>query len=262
MAPEERTVASATGAATETAAAAGVQTQLLDTVSWGAVVAGTVVALVSQILLSLVGIGIGASVIDPGTSDNPSAGAFSAGAAIWWLVSAVLATGAGAYVAGRLSGRPRASTGAWHGLITFALTTLLTVTVLGSAMGGALGGALGTVSGAANTDIVQDPQLRGAADSVIRAAVGGDPQQVERAREQAADALAEARGISTAQAEQQIREFEARVRNGAPQAATTVSRAAWVSALALVLGGAAAWFAGRLGTLNLSVRMPQIRRAS
>ena len=94
------------------------RTILLNRVSWSAVLAGVVVALVTQLILNLIGIGIGASTLDPtgGAAENPSATGFSIGAGIWWAVSGILASLAGGYAAGRLAGRPKESTAAWHGL--------------------------------------------------------------------------------------------------------------------------------------------------
>ncbi|MCK8494731.1 hypothetical protein M0L20_22875 [Spirosoma sp. RP8] len=43
-------------------------------ISWSAVFAGVLVAIVSQLLLSLLGLGIGLSTIDPETEQNPTAG--------------------------------------------------------------------------------------------------------------------------------------------------------------------------------------------
>ena len=70
--------------------------------------AGVVVALVTQLILNLLGIGIGASTLDPtaGAAENPTATGFSIGAGIWWAVSGILASLAGGYAAGRLAGRP------------------------------------------------------------------------------------------------------------------------------------------------------------
>jgi hypothetical protein len=91
---------------------------LLNRVSWGAVLAGVVVALVAQLILNMIGIGIGASTLDPGAGAdrNPSAQGLSIGAAIWWTVSGILAALAGGFAAGRLAGQPKESTAGWHGL--------------------------------------------------------------------------------------------------------------------------------------------------
>ena len=59
------------------AAAAPALFESLRRVSWGAVMGGVVVALITQLLLSMLGIGIGVSTIEPATGDTPGAGAFS-----------------------------------------------------------------------------------------------------------------------------------------------------------------------------------------
>ena len=52
-------------------------TSLRNRVSWGAILAGVVAALVVQLLLNILGVGIGASSLDAAnTGDNPSASGF------------------------------------------------------------------------------------------------------------------------------------------------------------------------------------------
>jgi hypothetical protein len=125
------------------------RTILINNVSWGGVFCGVFVALVIQLILNLFGIGIGASTLDPGTGDNPSATSFSMVAAIWWAVSGIIASFAGGYAAGRLGGRPKESTAGWHGLIAWALTSLLIFYLLTSAVGSIVGGAFNTLTSAA-----------------------------------------------------------------------------------------------------------------
>ncbi len=80
-------------------------TQLRNRVSWGAILAGVVAALVVQLLLNILGVGIGASAVDAAnTADNPSASGFSLTAGIWWTLSGIIASFAGGIVAGRLCG--------------------------------------------------------------------------------------------------------------------------------------------------------------
>ena len=124
------------------------RTILLNEIAWGAVLAGVVVALVTQLLLNMLGLGIGIATLDPGTGDNPSATSLSIGAGIWWTLSGILASLVGGYAAGRLSGRPKEATAAWHGLTAWAFTTLVIFYLLSSTVGGVLGGVYNTVSGA------------------------------------------------------------------------------------------------------------------
>jgi hypothetical protein len=64
---------------------------LVNKVSWGAIFSGVVVALVVQILLTMLGAGIGIATLDPGTSDNPDVSTFSIVAGLWYVVSGILA---------------------------------------------------------------------------------------------------------------------------------------------------------------------------
>jgi hypothetical protein len=275
------------------------RTVLINNVSWAAVLAGVVLSLVIQLLLNMLGVGIGAATINPMEAGNPSASSFSIGAGIWWLVSGIIAAFAGGIVAGRLSGRPKESTAGWHGLTTWALTTLVVFWLLTSAIGGLIGGAFGALGSAASslgktastaaqtaapalantTDpfsgIEQqirektggaDPQAsRDAAVSAVRAAITGDQQQAQAARDQAAQALAQSQNISVDQARDQVAQYEQQYRAAADRAkqqameaadAATkiVSRAALFGFVALVLGGIAAWFGGRMGAVDPTIR--------
>src|SRR6478609_108813 len=252
------------------------RTILLNEIAWGAVLAGVVVALVTQLLLNMLGLGIGIATLDPGTGDNPSTTSLSIGAGIWWTLSGVLASLVGGYTAGRLSGRPKEATAAWHGLTAWAFTTLVIFYLLSSTVGGVLGGVYNTVSGAlggvgrtaASTMSaaapalaqVSDPfsaiessmrdatggndpaALRDTAISAVRAALTGDQAQAQEARERAAAAVARAQNIPIEQARQQAT-------RAADAAARVVSRGALFGFFALALGALAAWFGGRAGAV-------------
>ena len=58
--------------------------------SWGAIIAGVIVALVTMLLLNLLGIGIGFGSINPVVEQNPMSGV-GTGAIIWWVVSNLIA---------------------------------------------------------------------------------------------------------------------------------------------------------------------------
>jgi hypothetical protein len=278
------------------------RTILLNKVSWGAVFAGVVVALVTQLILNMIGIGIGAATLDPGTGDSPSASSLSIGAGIWWALAGILAALAGGYVAGRLAGKPKESTAGWHGLTTWALTTLLIFYLLTSAIGGILGGAYrgmtSALGGAAsaggstaqtaaqvaapNLSRVTDPfssieqsirgatggndpaALRDAAIDAVRAALTGNQQQAQEARERAAQAIAKAQNVPIDQARTQVQQYEQQYRQTVEQAkqqatqaadaaAKGVSRGALLGAISLLLGALAAWFGGRMGAVEPTI---------
>jgi hypothetical protein len=104
-------------------------------VSWGAIFAGALVAVVAQLLLTLLGLGFGLSGYDPASDAGDSLGGFGMAQGVWTVVSSLLALFAGGWVAGRLAGMPRRTDGALHGVVVWALTTMLTLYLLTSGLG-------------------------------------------------------------------------------------------------------------------------------
>ena len=240
------------------------RTILINDVSWGGVLAGVVAGLVTQLILNLIGVGIGASTLNPMTSDNPTASGFSIGAGIWWALSGIVAAFVGGYVASRLSGRPKASTGSWHGLTSWALTTLVIFYLLTTAVGGLIGGAFNTVSGAIGgvghavgtaaqtavpalsqgTDPVGAMQqalsapaandtaaaMKDATTSLAKAMVSGDDAQIADAREKVAQAMAKQQNIPIDQARARVSAYETQFRDKAAQAKQQAEQAADVAA--------------------------------
>lgn len=118
---------------------------ILKRISWGAVIAGVVVALVVQLILSLLGLGIGFGAIEPLQQSNPFAG-LGTGALIWWVVSMLIALFLGGMVSSRLAGVPRASDSVLHGVLTFSVFTLVSFYLLTTAIGSVISG-VGSVVG-------------------------------------------------------------------------------------------------------------------
>ncbi|ARS34040.1 hypothetical protein CA264_00505 [Pontibacter actiniarum] len=114
-------------------------------ISWGAVFGGLVVALVVQLTLSLLGLGIGIGSIDPTQEQNPMAG-LGTGTLIWWIVSMLISLFAGGWVAGRLAGMPTGFDSILHGILTWSLFTLLSFYLLTTAIGRIVSG-VGNVVG-------------------------------------------------------------------------------------------------------------------
>jgi hypothetical protein len=223
-----------------------VRTIMLNEISWGAVIAGAIIGLVVQLILNMVGIGIGLSTVDVVAGDTPSASSISIGAGLWWVISGIVAAGIGGYLAGRLSGKPSHSTTAYHGLISWAVSMLVVIYLVSSATSGLIAGAFngatsmlggaGKAVGSSAQTVVQaaapslnnmnDPMsriegqvrsasggqdpaaLRDAAASSVRAALSGDPGQQAAATDKAAEALAKAQGIPVDQAKTQIGEYQ------------------------------------------------------
>lgn len=114
-------------------------------ISWGAIFAGGLVALVVQLLLSLLGLGIGMSTIDPIQEQNPFSG-LGMGAIIWWVGSILISLFIGGWVAGRLAGMPRNTDSILHGILTWSLYTLVSFYLLTTAVGRVVSG-VGSVVG-------------------------------------------------------------------------------------------------------------------
>lgn len=111
-------------------------------ISWGAIFAAVVVALAIQVLLGMLGTAIGASTLDPATVDgSPSASSFGIGAAIWWVVSSLIALYVAGWIAGHLSGNARKSDAVLHGLAAWAVATIVTLYLVTSAAGSVMSGA-------------------------------------------------------------------------------------------------------------------------
>ncbi len=123
-----------------------VRTIMVHEISWGAVFAGAVMTLVLQLVLNMIGVGVGLGTIDAVARDTPSVTSLSVGAGAWWVVSGVVAAAIGGYIAGRLSGKPSETTTAYHGLIAWAVSTLIVVYLVSSAAVNLFGGAFNSVS--------------------------------------------------------------------------------------------------------------------
>jgi hypothetical protein len=260
-------------------------TILVNRVSWGAIFAGVVVALVVHVLLTMLGVGIGVATLDPGAGDNPAASTFSVVTGLWYVLSGIIAAFAGGYIAARMSGKTVATTGALHGLTTWAFTTLLMLYLLSTAVGGIVGGTFSGITGAIGgmgqtaapvialtnpLDAIEnqvrasgnDPEaLNAAATNSIRALVTGDEAGADEARGQAAQALATARGIPLDQAQQQVAQIEQQYHQAVEQAqqiateaadtaASVVSVGALLAFVGLVLGAVAGWLGGRSGVVH------------
>jgi len=119
-------------------------------VSWGAIFAGVIIAVAVQIVLALLGTGIGLSMVDPVEGSTPGAAGFGIGAGLYWLITTVIALGSGGYAAARVSGVTDRFDALVHGLVVWGVTLILTLYLLTSAVGGIIGGAFRTVGSVAS----------------------------------------------------------------------------------------------------------------
>ncbi|HUG45277.1 MAG TPA: hypothetical protein VMK31_02040 [Sphingomicrobium sp.] len=176
---------------------------LLRRVSWGAIFAGAVIAVALTALLGLLGLGIGFDSFEVGES---TLGEIPKPTAIWWTVTSIIATGLGAFVAGRLAGIPRSMTGALHGLAVWAVASLFTLWLATSAAGFALGAAtnVATTTARAATSVATTAggALIGGGQAAVSAAV---PDNVSVDRERIRDeavSIANRAGLTEQNAQQ------------------------------------------------------------
>lgn len=125
-------------------------------ISWAAIFGGIILIMVVQLLLSMLGAGIGLGTVNVNAGSTPDAGSLGAGAGIWWVVTSCVALLFGGYVAAWFAGVETRFDGVLHGLVAWGIATMLTIYLLTSAIGGIVGGgfsALGSVTSAAGSGV-------------------------------------------------------------------------------------------------------------
>ena len=127
-------------------------------ISWAAIFGGVVLVVALQLLLSLLGAGIGLGTVNTNAGSTPDASSLGIGAGIWWVISSCIALFVGGYITAWLAGIEVRFDGVLHGIVTWGIATLLTVWLLTSVIGGIIGGgfsALGGIASAAGSGVSQ-----------------------------------------------------------------------------------------------------------
>ena len=114
--------------------------QAVRRVSWGAIFAGTVVAMALMVFFTTLGLGIGAATVDPLYDENP-VGGLGTGSAIYIIVTQLISLAAGGYIAARLAGIPRTPSALMHGAAVWGVSTLFLAYVAMTGAGAAFGAA-------------------------------------------------------------------------------------------------------------------------
>lgn len=114
-------------------------------VSWSAIFAGVVIVIGIQIMLSVLGAGVGLGFVNTHDPAAPTASSVGAGAGIWWLLTTVVALVVGSFAAARLAGVPTRFDGILHGVVIWGLAVILTLFLVTSAIGGIVGGAFSVI---------------------------------------------------------------------------------------------------------------------
>jgi hypothetical protein len=195
--------------------------------SWGSVLAGVVAVLSVQILLSILGLAIGATALNPA---QDSAKGIGLGAAIWIGISALIALFVGGWVAARLAGVPDRGDGSLHGFITWGLATLVAAVMITTAAGTLLGGAFSSIAG----------PLKSRASQVVNQAIQNPDQAAQQAQ-------SNAQQIQNQSQELQENAKQAVQQHG-EEAASATSKGGWTAFIAMLLGVVAATAGGAAGT--------------
>jgi hypothetical protein len=116
-------------------------------ISWGAILAGAIVALAIGLMLNTLGAAVGAAMADTNVQHIPDASSFGIGAGLWLLISNLIGLAVGGYTAARLSGTADGTDSTLHGLAVWAATLLISAVLLGNLIAGVASTA---ISGASN----------------------------------------------------------------------------------------------------------------
>ncbi|MHB8173647.1 MAG: hypothetical protein ACYDFU_04205 [Nitrospirota bacterium] len=105
--------------------------------SWGAIFAGTFVALTVQVMLTLLGLAVRS--LNPVILQNTLA--VPVRAEIWLIVSSIISFFVGGMVAGRMLGIKSPLHGGLHGLAVWGLGTIFSLYMVNTALGMLIGGS-------------------------------------------------------------------------------------------------------------------------
>ena len=219
----------------------------LSPVSWPAIFASLAVGISVMLLLTLAGVAVGVSVVDPG-ADSPRA--ITMGAAAWQTISMLVAAVVGGFVAARLSGLRRTGDGVLHGAVSWGATTVLYAALATTALGTLTAGMFGLLAPSGAEPVA----------SAAASAATGDRDQMQRTLESMGVAADQARAITDRLSAPAAAASSPAARQQVEDAANTVGTATgWLSAtvlLSLVLsmmGGAI----GARGTRRVNRRLEQ-----
>ncbi len=114
-------------------------------VSWAAIFGGTLIMLITVMLLSLLGLGIGIGSINLTEETKPLEG-IGTGALIWWVISNIIAVFAGAYTAAKLTNVSYRYSGMMHGILSWSLYALISFVLMTTSLGGIISSVGGAVT--------------------------------------------------------------------------------------------------------------------
>ena len=220
----------------------------LQRVRWGAVFAGLFFTVVTQILLTVLGLAIGFTAVDP-QAGAPGAG-MGWGAAIWAVLSLLISLFVGAYITGRLSGVLNSTDGAFNGALTWAVSLVTMLYLVGSGAGALISGVFGMVGSVAQTAALAGTTAGAQANGPDRARLLDQARDAARGAGVDVDQLqqrAQRAGESAERAQQPGTQENQQLQEAAADATNYAAAGAWSLLVAALLGLAVAAWGGALG---------------
>ncbi len=253
-------------------------------ISWGAVLAGGVIAAAIAAMHNPLGAASGATTVDAVGRATPGAASLGIGAAVWLVVANTIALAVGGYTAARLSGTADGTDGVLHGLAVWAIAFLVSAALLGNLVAGLASTAASTASGVAGgaargvgsmvsavADQASPEALIDRARETLRG-TGGEPQAMtteqrgaeitailanglangslsDAERQRLAALVAAEAGIPEAEAAQRVQAYDAEAQRLAREAAERARRAADAAATSAATAALAVFAALLLGAV-------------
>lgn len=143
----------------------------LERISWGGIIAGTIIAIVIQLAGNLLSIGLGVSRINPNPrrgEDAPSVEDIGTSTIVMMAVTVLISLFIGGYVASRFAGSPDRGDALLNGLMVWGLDTVITLFLLTS--------TLGTVFSGLSALLGHGVRLIGSTTSAVAQGVGAVAQ--------------------------------------------------------------------------------------
>ncbi|WMJ73433.1 hypothetical protein RCC89_09705 [Cytophagaceae bacterium ABcell3] len=195
-------------------------------ISWGAVFAGALIAVVLQLTFSVLGFGIGIGTLDPMDPGATTEG-LGIGSLIYWVLTNLISIFIGAYVAGRLASIPKSFESMLHGVTTWGVYSLfsffLLTTTVGTIISG-VGGIIGQTMEVAGAGLAFTPEDIEQLEEEVRATIEAEGEEVPEDEEM----------------QQEIRAYGQEITQAA-------SRAGIFMGISLILGAVVSAFGGKAG---------------
>ncbi|MCI0912142.1 hypothetical protein [Pseudomonas putida] len=248
-----------------------VDTQSRSGVSWAAIFAGAAAAASVSLILVVLGAGLGFAATSPWADEGASAKALGVSTIVWLLVTQIIASGLGGYIAGRLRVKWANLHGdevyfrdTAHGFLSWAVATLVAAMLILGAAGNLVGAGASAASQAATVSAaagassanssdndsmgyfvdslfrgdgpapVSEDAANGVAARILAKGIAGDGALPAEDRAYLAQLVAQRTRLSQAEAEARVDQVMAQVqqlKTDAKQAADTAAKVAAWTAL-------------------------------